>query len=191
MAYSGIGFNAKRLSGKSWSARYLLSAYPNYFQGIWSFADPLREMYAQVIGVDPAVLKDPKTKELYRPGMIAWADVQRSINPDVFVNRWKDTVPKDGAWICDDIRRRNELAAVVALNGNPMRIDCNIGLRIKRGYVFTPGVDDHPTECDLDEIALFQEPAHKVKNQETDNYNKAALDAAVQRSIIGGMHFSC
>lgn len=188
MAYVGIAFNAKRKSGKSWSANVALTDFPHIFSGIYSFADAARKLYADKIGVDISVLKDTTTKEIYRPAFIQWCDMRRAEDPDVFVREWLASLPKKESWLCDDLRYPNEFGAVAALNGVGVRINSPLNLRVSRGFQFTVGVDDHGTECALDSYSYFEEPQHKLANTESEYYNKSAVNSMVLRLILGGMH---
>lgn len=188
--FRGIALRAKVKSGKTWSCKYLLndsiSSQRDYaFTGIYSFADVARQMYAEIMNMSVKLLYDERTKEYFRPNFINWCDEKRKENSRIFVDAWLERLPKEGNWLCDDLRYPNELGAVIEAGGVAIQIDCPKELREERGWKFVQGVDDHPTECSLDGHPYFSEPLHRIRNERSEHYNKAVLDRLVNTFILG------
>lgn len=86
--------------------------------------------------------------------MIKWSDDQRAKDYGIFC---RDAMSKSQKPICivSDIRRKNDIKYFRENYGDKLiliRIKCEDSVRIARGWTFQAGVDDIPSECDLDDF---------------------------------------
>ncbi|XP_063978234.1 phosphomevalonate kinase isoform X1 [Diachasmimorpha longicaudata] len=128
------------------------------------------------------LLSDGEYKEKYRLEMIKWGEDTRKNDPGYFCRAsidmynvilmsitpgifylWKPLQPLYSLllahgkriWIVSDIRRKTDLKWFrdnFPQKCKSIRINCGDAVRIQRGWIFTPGVDDCETECDLDDV---------------------------------------
>ena len=95
-------------------------------------------------------------KERYRADMIRWGEERRQQDSSFFC-RLATQVPgaDNPVWVISDSRRltdlhyfRSHYQQTIAV-----RVHSDDAERLKRGFVFTPGVDDAESECGLDSVA--------------------------------------
>ena len=98
-------------------------------------------------------------KENFRLQMIQWSESVRKSDPDVFLRQdIEDKNAKDvPVWILADARRMTDVKffqkpEFESVTKHFIRIKAEDEIREKRGYIFTPGVDDVESECGLDDF---------------------------------------
>jgi len=82
-------------------------------------------------------------------------------------------------WIVSDLRRTEELQFFKELykeKVTTIRIEANERIRMSRGFEFTPGVDDKPTECALDDFNVWDYRLHNDGAVEALTLLKPVLD---------------
>lgn len=145
--------SGKRKSGKDYFADLLKSELGDKNCCIVRLSGPLKEMYAKIHNLNyEELLKASKYKELHRENMIKWGEEKRKNDPSYFCQAATCTAKKH-AWIISDARRKSDIEYFKSKYKNSavlIRIDCGIEIRRLRGFCFTLGIDDAPSECDLD-----------------------------------------
>ncbi|ELT87821.1 hypothetical protein CAPTEDRAFT_105072 [Capitella teleta] len=148
-------FSGKRKSGKD----YVTDIIKERLSGVCSvlrLSGPLKAQYAQDHNLDLSRLLDAtEYKEKYRADMIAWGESKRSADPGYFC-RIICTGPgsEKPIWIISDARRRTDVEYYQTEypgQVKTVRVEADESVRRDRGWVFTSGVDDAESECDLDE----------------------------------------
>jgi phosphomevalonate kinase len=141
-----IAFSGKRTSGKSTMADHLVERYHAVKV---SFADQLREELLSLGYPRHLVYGKPTTTEM-RALMIAHGQARRAIDPDYWVKKVigrlaQPTVYGSGLVVIDDLRFWNE--------ADKLKFHRAVLVRVTRmdPPAFEAGVDDDPSETDLDE----------------------------------------
>ena len=95
-------------------------------------------------------------KETYRQDMIRWGESVRNKDPDHFCQL--STVGADKpVWLVCDARRPTDMSYFKKMYDRRtlcVRVEASDSVRVERGWVFTRGVDDAPSECALDEYKV-------------------------------------
>jgi len=96
-------------------------------------------------------------KEAHRQDMIKWSEQIRQENYGYFCQAAVEmfNAHTKPVWIVSDTRRPTDLKWFKENYGTAVktvRVLADDDVRKKRGWVFTPGVDDADTECALDEV---------------------------------------
>ncbi len=104
-------------------------------------------------GLDLAKLMDSSVyKEKYRQDMITWGEMMRDKDPAYFCHLATEGADKP-VWLVCDARRPSDMSYFKSkYEGGTLcvRVVASDGVRVGRGWEFTPGVDDAPSECALD-----------------------------------------
>ncbi|KAL8589115.1 hypothetical protein ACOMHN_017278 [Nucella lapillus] len=151
-----VVLSGKRKSGKDYLANILQTRLGSNVCSIMRLSAPLKSQYAKEHDLDFNRLLDASDyKELHRADMIRWGEDRRSQDPSFFC-RLATEVPEASfaVWVISDARRvtdlqyfREHFPQTVAV-----RIEAEKAVRVERGFVFTPGVDDVESECGLDGV---------------------------------------
>merc|ERR1719445_107147 len=151
-----ILFSGKRKSGKDFITDNLQETIGA--QGvIIRLSGPLKECYARDHGLDfQKMLSASDYKEKYRLDMINWSTTIRQADYTYFckaaIDKYK--AAEYPIWIVSDCRRETDFKYFKENFGEKVRtvrIVASEQARSKRGWVFTPSVDDMETECGLDD----------------------------------------
>ena len=90
-------------------------------------------------------------KEQYRVDMIRWGEEKRDKEPGYFCSLACQQAQKSPIWVVSDARRPTDIAYFESqFNTVTVRVCAGEDIRKKRGWSFTEGVDDAPSECALD-----------------------------------------
>ncbi|XP_037083307.1 phosphomevalonate kinase-like [Pollicipes pollicipes] len=152
--------NGKRKSGKDFFAELLHKRLGDERSVIVRLSAPIKSRFAQEYRLDyNKLLSDSDYKERYRQEMIVWGERMRAVDPGYFCRLALEMVPAAGrapVWIVSDTRRRTDISWFRECYGERVKtvhIKANLTVRELRGFVFTKGVDDAESECDLDGVA--------------------------------------
>ena len=89
-------------------------------------------------------------KEQFRSDMISWGEVVRAEDPGYFCRRACEAATKP-IWIISDARRLSDMEYFKERYTTlTVRVTAADAIRRGRGWVFTSGVDNAPSECALD-----------------------------------------
>ncbi len=91
-------------------------------------------------------------KEKYRQDMITWSEMIRDKDPAYFCRLATEGADKP-VWLVCDARRPSDMSYFKSkYNGRTLcvRVVASEDVRVVRGWAFTAGVDDAPSECALD-----------------------------------------
>jgi len=198
--------SGKRLNGKDTLAEALTNAMR------WSTATPedpaihhladairqeLMDTYPDEIPSIKSIQDNSSPiKKKWRPAMISLGQQRRAEDVDYWCIKLQDVAEAGGAdiIIVPDCRFLNEIEYFKKLDDilvYSIRIETVLQERIRRGYTFTPGVDDDVSELSLDlgykdmpwdalivdtgfGVQLYKEP-HKKDITATARYNKSEL----------------
>ncbi|XP_063978235.1 phosphomevalonate kinase isoform X2 [Diachasmimorpha longicaudata] len=151
-------FSGKRKSGKDYITDKLFETLGSDASVIIKISGPIKSHWAKARNLDlNQLLSDGEYKEKYRLEMIKWGEDTRKNDPGYFCRASIDMYNAHGKriWIVSDIRRKTDLKWFrdnFPQKCKSIRINCGDAVRIQRGWIFTPGVDDCETECDLDDV---------------------------------------
>ncbi|XP_037355316.1 phosphomevalonate kinase isoform X1 [Talpa occidentalis] len=173
-------FSGKRKSGKDFVTDELLSRLGSDVCAILRLSGPLKEQFAQEHGLNFQRLLDASDyKETYRKDMIRWGEEKRQADPGFFCRRIVKGVSQP-IWLVSDARRvsdiewfREAYGAVTQL----VRVVASEQSRQQRGWMFTPGVDDAESECDLDNFEDFD---WTIENHGDAQYLEEQLKSLVE-----------
>lgn len=143
-----IAFSGFIKAGKSQAAQFLIDINPNF--KLKSFAEPLKESFAQHKKIRIENLYDIKEKEKYRQELIEFANEMRKKDPFIFANQLFDSINEEDNIVIDDLRLLPELEMLVKAGGKPYRVWADHNTRKKRGWVSNYMIDRDLTETDLD-----------------------------------------
>ena len=102
-------------------------------------------------------------KEQFRDAMVKWSEAIRETDPDIFLRLAieQQKAYDHPVWIFVDARRPTDInffnsgkfkdSEIIRI-----RLTASEDTRQKRGWVFTPGVDDKTTECGLDDFTGWE-----------------------------------
>ncbi|KAJ8974879.1 hypothetical protein NQ317_011725 [Molorchus minor] len=93
--------------------------------------------------------------------------------PGIFCKAACDNAHIKAVWLVSDIRRKTDIAWFKDAYGSKIktiRITANLDVRKNRGWLFTKGVDDVASECDLDEFLNWD---IQVSNNNTEESEEA------------------
>ncbi|XP_012220373.1 phosphomevalonate kinase [Linepithema humile] len=151
-------FSGKRKSGKDYITDILHKRIGPEKSIIIRLSGPIKTHWAKSLNLDiDQLLGHGKYKEKYRLEMVKWGEDMRKEDYGYFCraaidmyNAWGKTI-----WIISDIRRKTDIKWFIENYGDlckTIRIVCPDEIRQKRGWVYTLGIDDSETECDLDDV---------------------------------------
>ncbi|XP_024117877.2 phosphomevalonate kinase isoform X1 [Oryzias melastigma] len=151
-------FSGKRKSGKDYITDLISDRLGPAVCSVLRLSGPLKKQYAQEHGLDLDQLLGPGPyKEQYRADMILWGEARRSQDPGFFC-RLATAGAAQPVWVVSDARRLSDLQwfrSEFTQQTVSVRVQCSNETRQKRGWSFTPGVDDAESECGLDEGVHF------------------------------------
>uniref|UniRef100_A0A2P2ICV3 Phosphomevalonate kinase n=1 Tax=Hirondellea gigas TaxID=1518452 RepID=A0A2P2ICV3_9CRUS len=181
-----FAFSGKRKCGKDFITDKFLNSLSDGVAVIMRLAGPIKKQYAIDHGLDyTKLLSTSSYKEKYRYDMIAWGEKVRNQTPTFFIDKEIET-KNAGAfpvWVVSDVRRRSDLQVFRKRYGHrciSIRVQASEDTRRNRDWIFTPGVDDAPSECDLDEESSWD---HVIDTTDSD-------DDTVQR-LLETMRQTC
>ncbi|CAL4122726.1 unnamed protein product, partial [Meganyctiphanes norvegica] len=152
-------FSGKRKSGKDYITDLLHNRLRNSGQCVTiRISGPIKKQYAADHNLDyEKLLTASDYKEQHRLPMITWSEAKRAQDAGYFIRAAIEMYNGESypIWIVSDMRRRSDLKwfkdnfnkAVYTI-----RITATEQARRQRGWIFTHGVDDAASECDLDNV---------------------------------------
>ncbi|XP_045130758.1 phosphomevalonate kinase-like [Portunus trituberculatus] len=165
-------FSGKRKSGKDYITDHLQERLDESKSKIIRLSGPIKQQFAEDNGLDYSqLLTASDYKEKYRSEMITWSEAKRAQDRGYFIREAIKMFEgsKYPIWIVSDMRRRSDLAWFREHHScaiYSVRIIATEEARRKRGWVFTPGVDDAESECDLDTVTSWD---MEVDNSQEEN----------------------
>ncbi|XP_011872029.1 PREDICTED: phosphomevalonate kinase [Vollenhovia emeryi] len=151
-------FSGKRKSGKDYITDILYDRIGPQRSAIVRLSGPIKTHWAKSLGLDiDQLLGHGEYKEKYRQEMVKWGEDVRRKDYGYFCRAAVDMydAPDKPVWIVSDVRRKTDIKWFTENFGDACRtvhIVCSEQVRRKRGWVYTPGIDDSETECDLDDV---------------------------------------
>lgn len=151
-------FSGKRKSGKDYVTDKLLEQCDKDKYVIVKISAPIKAHFSKTYDLNlNDLMSSGEYKENYRTEMIKWSDEMRKKDPGTFCSA---AVEMYGAtskpiWIVSDVRRKTDIAWFKENYGDvvkTVRVHADEKTRVERGWVFTTGVDDVASECDLDDF---------------------------------------
>ncbi|XP_015115450.1 phosphomevalonate kinase [Diachasma alloeum] len=151
-------FSGKRKSGKDYITDILFKTLDSDDIAMIKISGPIKRHWAKTRRLDfNKLLTDGEYKENHRREMIKWGEDIRNKDPGYFCRAAIDMYNAKGKriWIVSDVRRKTDLKWFrenFPQKCKSIRIKCPDHIRSQRGWIFTKGVDDCETECDLDDV---------------------------------------
>ncbi|EZA53270.1 hypothetical protein DMN91_005291 [Ooceraea biroi] len=153
--------SGKRKSGKDYITEILHKRIGSQRSTIIRLSGPIKTHWAKTLELDiDQLLGDGEYKEKYRLEMVKWSENLRKKDYGYFCraaidmyNAWDKPV-----WIISDVRRKTDIKWFLENFGDvckTIHIFCPEEVRQKRGWIYTPGIDDSETECDLDDVSSW------------------------------------
>ncbi|XP_034940253.1 phosphomevalonate kinase [Chelonus insularis] len=151
-------FSGKRKSGKDYITDRLQNELGEEKSVIIKLSGPIKSHWAQACNLNlNELLSDGEYKEEYRIQMVKWGENIRKKDYGYFcraaIKMYNAT--NKSIWIVSDARRKTDIQWFMENYGSlcrTIRIICDDKIREQRGWIFTPGVDDSETECNLDDV---------------------------------------
>jgi phosphomevalonate kinase len=151
-----ILLSGKRKCGKDFVSEILLKSLTNIVA--FRIASPIKKQFAKDNNLDfDKLLDSSHYKENYRQEMVLWSERIRAKDPNFFLRLAieESNAKSKPIWMLTDARRLCDV--LYFKNGSfksskvvTIRINASQETRIKRGWIFTEGIDDKDTECGLD-----------------------------------------
>ncbi|XP_013118296.1 phosphomevalonate kinase [Stomoxys calcitrans] len=145
--------SGKRKCGKDYISEKLKNKLGASSQ-IIRISEPIKSEWAQKMQLDlNQLLSDGPYKEKYRKDMITWSDTVRQQDYGYFCRTAMEKANSEIV-IVSDVRRKNDIRYFKEVYGEKVlciRLSCPDIIRMERGYLFTPGIDDIESECGLDD----------------------------------------
>ncbi|XP_033169983.1 probable phosphomevalonate kinase [Drosophila mauritiana] len=124
-------------------------------------SEPIKSEWARKLQLDlDALLSDGPYKEKYRRDMIVWSDEVRAKDYGYFCRAAMEEAlsrQQTPYILVSDVRRKNDIRWFRETYGPErvitLRLTSRPETRCARGWSFTAGIDDVPSECDLDDLA--------------------------------------
>ncbi|KAJ8029375.1 Phosphomevalonate kinase [Holothuria leucospilota] len=162
-------FSGKRKSGKDYVTSLLQERFGSSCI-ILRLSGPLKQQYAKENNLDFKKLLDASEyKERYRDDMIKWGERIRQKDSSYFCRLATDEAkPHHTIWIVSDARRPSDIEYFKKSYPDQtitVRVDTDLEVRVVRGFVFTPGIDDAPSECGLDSYSKWNVVLRNNGNQ--------------------------
>ncbi|XP_032687573.1 phosphomevalonate kinase isoform X2 [Odontomachus brunneus] len=151
-------FSGKRKSGKDYITEILHKRLGLQKSTIIRLSGPIKTHWAKSLNLDlDQLLGNGAYKEEYRIKMCEWGENMRAKDNGYFCRAAIDMydVRDKSVWIVSDVRRKTDIQWFIENYGDickTIRIVCSEEVRQKRGWVYTLGIDDAETECDLDDV---------------------------------------
>ena len=119
-------------------------------------------------------------KEEHRLSMIKWGEDIRAKDPTYFCSLATEKADKP-VWIVSDCRRQSDMEYFTShYNCMTVRVQASDVVRKGRGWIFTPGIDDAPSECGLD--------VYSCDSHVTNDGDETALMNDLEKLIIDKVH---
>nr|CAG4642123.1 EOG090X0FYC [Eurycercus lamellatus] len=151
-----ICFSGKRKSGKDYIADLLHKRLAGSV--VIRLSAPIKQHWAESMNLDlTKLLSDEEYKENYRAKMIEWGEDKRSKDPNFFCRSAIQMCRghEYSIWIVSDMRRTSDWSFFhdhYPGSVTTVRIKSSDAVRVSRGFVFVPGIDDAESECGLDHV---------------------------------------
>lgn len=151
-------FSGKRKSGKDFITNILHERIDPGKSVIIKLSGPIKSHWSKSLNLDiDQLLGDGQYKEKYRLEMAKWGENVRRKDYGYFCRAAIDmyNAHDKPIWIISDVRRKTDIQWFTEKFGDAckmIRVTSNDLIRKQRGWVFTAGIDDSETECDLDGI---------------------------------------
>lgn len=147
-------FSGKRKAGKDFITEILSNRLGREHCSCIHLSGPLKKQYAVDHNIDYEKLMDSSSyKEKFRSDMIKWGEEKRKQDPGYFCQLATSSKQLKKIWIICDARRKTDLSYFTEKYRKKtycVRVTADDDIRKGRGFIFTPGVDDAESECDLD-----------------------------------------
>ncbi|XP_033196369.1 phosphomevalonate kinase isoform X2 [Bombus vancouverensis nearcticus] len=167
-------FSGKRKSGKDYITNALHERIGHDKSEIIRLSGPIKFHWAKSLGLDiDQLLGDGKYKENYRLEMAKWGENIRNKDYGYFCRAALEmyNAYSKPIWIVSDTRRKTDIQWFMENFKNIckiIRIESDDSIRNKRGWMFTPGIDDSETECNLDDVDIWD--LKVINNNESIEY---------------------
>ncbi|KAK7871846.1 hypothetical protein R5R35_006440 [Gryllus longicercus] len=153
-------FSGKRKSGKDFFTDLLIERIGHDNGVIVKLSAPIKSHWAQLRGLELSKLLDSSSyKEKYRQDMIIWGESMREKDYGYFCRHAIEMcrATDKSVWIVSDARRKTDIKWFHEnyKNVKNIRIFTSDDVRKQRGWTFTEGIDDAPSECDLDDFTSW------------------------------------
>lgn len=151
-------FSGKRKSGKDFLTDHLYDKIGAEKSVIIRLSAPIKSQWAKKNDLEfEKLLGTCEYKEKHRSDMIQWSEAERCKDSGVFIRSAIEMAHahEKPVWIVSDMRRRSDLqwfSQHYPQIFRTVRVECLDSVRTNRGWVFSPGIDDAETECDLDAV---------------------------------------
>ncbi|XKL63987.1 hypothetical protein PGB90_006351 [Kerria lacca] len=152
-------FSGKRKSGKDFITDALFDRLNSNNAVIIKISGPIKSYWAQCNNLHlNDLLSDSLYKEKHRKQMIKWSEEQRETDYGVFCRKAVELYrgSEKSVWIVSDVRRKTDILWFKETYSiekiKTIRINASKEKRKERGWIFTLGIDDQPSECDLDDV---------------------------------------
>ncbi|KAJ8686808.1 hypothetical protein QAD02_022602 [Eretmocerus hayati] len=151
-------FSGKRKSGKDFITDQLFQRLGENQSVIIKLSGPIKSHWSKLKNLDADQLfSDGEYKEKYRLEMAKWGEEVRNKDHGYFCRAaiTMYDAHKKSIWIISDARRKTDIRWFKENYENKcrtIRISTSEDTRKKRGWIFTKGIDDSETECDLDDF---------------------------------------
>ncbi|XP_066246163.1 phosphomevalonate kinase [Euwallacea similis] len=149
-------FSGKRKCGKDFLCEKLKATIGENKCNLIRISGPLKQLYATNHNlIWDKLMSSDLYKEKYRQDMINWSDDIRRKDPGYFCKAACKSAPQKDIWIVSDIRRKSDIKWFKDNYSSIkiIRIYADLEVRKARGWIFTSGVDDVVSECDLDDFS--------------------------------------
>nr|QAU32514.1 phosphomevalonate kinase [Dendroctonus armandi] len=171
-------FSGKRKSGKDFICEKLKSIIGEDNCCIVRISGPLKQLFAENHNLQiNELMSDGPYKEQHRLNMITWSDEIRKKDPGYFCRAACKSAAAKKLWIVSDIRRKTDIKWFKenCSNLKLIRITAALTIRKERGWIFTAGVDDAESECDLDDFGSWDIELANNNREEYENAIRAIL----------------
>ncbi|CAG0879129.1 unnamed protein product [Cyprideis torosa] len=166
-----ITLSGKRKCGKDFISDIIMNSSFGDHGAKLTLSAPIKEHWAATKGLSYEELcTSSEYKENHRKEMVAWGEEQRRKDPAVFIRAVAKAAPtKVKFWLVSDVRRWSDMEVFDTLQGTAVKrikVTASPDTRKRRNFVFTPGVDDAGTECDLDPYEKWDLVIHNDGTEE-------------------------
>ena len=156
--------SGKRKCGKDFLEHLIFNRFSNKILS-FRISGPIKAAFANKHGLNlTELLGASQYKEQYRKKMVQWSEQVRQTDPHYFLRLAILEAYEAGGdkpiWLLNDARRPTDLqyfndSSEIDMSKTrvvKLRIVSTEQTRMKRGWIFTEGIDDQTTECGLDHI---------------------------------------
>ncbi|CAG7816806.1 unnamed protein product [Allacma fusca] len=177
--------SGKRKSGKDYFTDRLIETFGAEKTAILRIAAPIKHYWSVKNNLDyEKMLGTSGYKEQHRFKMVEWSQEVRTKNYGYFNVEAIRMGKAEGKpiWICSDIRHRRDYNWFREFYPDlvkRIRVFATEDVRKSRGWLFTPGIDDGPSECNLDDISDW-DLVITNNGQSTDETIPKAVETVIQ-----------